>query len=70
MGSSLGGFYALELRHSFIIHAVSWNPVVFPAMQLEQFLGHNVRFSDGQAWELRAGSYAFLCSSPRSTSMA
>lgn len=51
MGSSLGGFYALQLRHPSIIHVVAWNPVVFPAMQLEQFLGHNVRFSDGQAWE-------------------
>ncbi len=51
MGSSLGGFYALQLRHPSIIHAVAWNPVVFPAIQLEQFLGHNVRFSDGQKWE-------------------
>ncbi len=51
MGSSLGGFYALELRHPSVIHVVAWNPVVFPAMQLAQFLGENTRFSDGRTWE-------------------
>ena len=51
MGSSLGGFFALQLRHPAIIHSVAWNPVVFPAMQLEQFLGKNTRFSDGTDWE-------------------
>lgn len=51
MGSSLGGFYALQLRHPAIVHTVAWNPVVFPALQLEQFLGKNTRFSDGAEWE-------------------
>ena len=51
MGSSLGGFFALQLRHPAIVHAVAWNPVVFPAIQLEQFLGQNTRFGDGVEWE-------------------
>ena len=51
MGSSLGGFFALQLRHPAIIHTVAWNPVVFPAIQLEQFLGQNRRFADGAEWE-------------------
>ena len=51
MGSSLGGFYALMLRHPAIVHVAAWNPVVFPAIQLEQFLGTNTRFSDGSIWE-------------------
>lgn len=51
MGSSLGGFYALQLRHPAIMHTVAWNPVIYPAMQLEQFLGKNTRFSDGVEWE-------------------
>lgn len=51
MGSSLGGFYALMLRHPSIVHVAAWNPVVFPTMQLEQFLGMNTRFSDGGIWE-------------------
>lgn len=51
MGSSLGGFYALQLRHPAIVHVVAWNPVIFPAMQLEQFLGMNTRFFDGTPWE-------------------
>lgn len=51
MGSSLGGFFALQLRHPATVHAVAWNPVVFPAIQLEQFLGLNTRFSDGTDWE-------------------
>lgn len=51
MGSSLGGFYALQLRHPAIMHTVAWNPVIYPAMQLGQFLGTNTRFSDGVEWE-------------------
>ena len=51
MGSSLGGFYALSMRHPSIIHAVAWNPVVFPAVQMAQFLGRNTRFADGSTWE-------------------
>jgi len=51
MGSSLGGFFALQLRHPAIMHTVAWNPVIYPAIQLEQFLGKNTRFSDGAEWE-------------------
>ena len=51
MGSSLGGFFALQLRHPAIMHTVAWNPVIYPAIQLEQFLGTNTRFSDGAEWE-------------------
>ena len=51
MGSSLGGFYALQLRLPAIVQVAVWNPVVFPAMQMEQFLGRNTRFSDGREWE-------------------
>ena len=51
MGSSLGGFYALQLRHPAIMHVCAWNPVIYPAMQLGQFLGTNTRFSDGVDWE-------------------
>ena len=51
MGSSLGGFYALQLRHPAIMHVCSWNPVIYPSMQLGQFLGTNTRFSDGVDWD-------------------
>ncbi|WP_458401185.1 YqiA/YcfP family alpha/beta fold hydrolase [Mailhella sp.] len=51
MGSSLGGFFALQLRHPAIAHVCAWNPVIYPAIQLEQFLGRNTRFSDGAEWE-------------------
>ncbi len=51
MGCSLGGFYALHLRHHAICHVVAWNPVIFPAIQLENFVGTNTRFTDGEEWE-------------------
>lgn len=51
MGTSLGGFYALSLRHPSIKKVVVWNPVVFPALQLLQFVGLNVRFNDGVPWD-------------------
>ena len=51
MGSSLGGFYALQLRHPAIMHVCAWNPVIYPAIQLGQFLGTNTRFSDGVDWD-------------------
>lgn len=50
MGCSLGGFYSLQLRHPAIAHVLAWNPAVFPALQLRQFLGRNTRFSDGVEW--------------------
>ena len=61
MGVSLGGFYALSLRHPAIRKVVAWNPVVFPALQLSQFLGWNIRFNDGVKWKFEketALSYA------------
>ncbi|MDE5832983.1 MAG: hypothetical protein K2H64_08370 [Desulfovibrio sp.] len=61
MGTSLGGFYALSLRHPSIRKVVAWNPVVYPAVQLLQFVGENVRFNDGVAWRFEksvALSYA------------
>lgn len=50
MGTSLGGFYALQLRRPQIEKIVVWNPVVFPALQLAQFTGENMRFTDGEKW--------------------
>lgn len=50
MGTSLGGFYAMQLRLPCIVRVAAWNPVVFPALQLAKFTGENVRFTDGVAW--------------------
>lgn len=50
MGTSLGGFYALELRLAGIAKVAAWNPVVFPALQLVKFVGENTRFTDGRKW--------------------
>lgn len=50
MGTSLGGFYALQLRLPNIAKVCAWNPVVFPAVQLAQFTGENTRFTDGHKW--------------------
>ncbi len=50
MGTSLGGFYALQLRMSLIAKVAVWNPVIFPALQLARFTGENTRFTDGQKW--------------------
>lgn len=50
MGTSLGGFYALELRLPGIKKVTAWNPVIYPALQLAPFVGENVRFTDGQKW--------------------
>lgn len=52
MGTSLGGFFALSLRHAAIRKVVAWNPVIYPAVQLTRFLGQNTRFSDGTDWIL------------------
>ncbi|MBR5734230.1 MAG: hypothetical protein IKX79_01645, partial [Desulfovibrionaceae bacterium] len=51
MGCSLGGFYALHMRHPAICHIVAWNPAVFPAAQLKDFVGTQTRFTDGEEWE-------------------
>lgn len=50
MGTSLGGFYALQLRLPNIVKVTAWNPVIFPALQLASFVGENLRFTDGQKW--------------------
>jgi len=50
MGTSLGGFYALQLRLPNIAKVAAWNPVIFPPLQLSRFLGENTRFTDGQKW--------------------
>ena len=64
MGSSLGGFFALQLRHPAIMHTVAWNPVIYPAMQLEQFLGTNTRFSDGVDWDFTREALLSYAQSP------
>lgn len=51
MGSSLGGFFALQLRFAGIARIVAWNPVIFPAIQLQRFVGRNVRFTDNVEWQ-------------------
>lgn len=50
MGTSLGGFYALELRLAGIARVAAWNPVIYPALQLAPFIGANTRFTDGHNW--------------------
>lgn len=50
MGTSLGGFYALQLRMPGIAMITAWNPVIFPALQLAQFTGENTRFTDNVKW--------------------
>lgn len=50
MGTSLGGFYALQLRLPEIGRVIAWNPVIYPAVQLKQFIGKNVRFTDNVEW--------------------
>lgn len=50
MGTSLGGFYAMQLRLPFTGRVIVWNPVIFPALQLAQFIGGNVRFTDNVEW--------------------
>lgn len=54
LGSSLGGFYAMQLRLPNIRRVMAWNPVIFPAIQLAPFLGRNTRFSDGMEWDFDA----------------
>lgn len=50
MGTSLGGFYALQLRIAGLRQVIAWNPVIFPALQLGKFIGENTRFTDGEKW--------------------
>lgn len=50
MGTSLGGFYATQIRLPFIGRVIAWNPVIFPALQLARFIGKNTRFTDNVEW--------------------
>ena len=50
MGTSLGGFYALQLRLPGTGQVIAWNPVIYPALQLAGFVGENTRFTDNQKW--------------------
>lgn len=56
LGTSLGGFYAMQLRLPGITRVVAWNPVIFPSLQLERFIGKNVRFTDGVEWHFSRAS--------------
>ena len=51
MGTSLGAFYATQLRMPQIGQVIAWNPVIFPALQLARFVGENTRFTDGVKWQ-------------------
>lgn len=56
MGTSLGGFYALQLRMPTIGRVIAWNPVIYPALQLASFVGKNTRFTDNQDWNFPEAS--------------
>lgn len=64
MGTSLGGFYALQLRMPRIRQIMAWNPVIYPAIQLGQFVGENTRFTDGEKWEFTREAQLSYASSP------
>ena len=51
VGSSLGGFYAAQLSASLDCNCALFNPVVWPAQALRQFVGPNTCFHSGQRWE-------------------
>ena len=51
VGSSLGGFYTSQLSALFECNCALFNPVVWPAQALRQFVGPNTYFHDGQDWE-------------------
>ena len=50
-GSSLGGFYASQLAAHYACPCVLFNPVVFPAEALHPFVGRNVHYYSGEAWD-------------------
>lgn len=50
LGTSLGAFYASQLRLPNIGRLIIWNPVIYPALQLARFIGENTRFTDGVKW--------------------
>lgn len=63
-GTSLGGFYALQLRNSRIKHVIAWNPVVSPVFQLARFVGENTRFTDGQKWQFSRAAQLSYAAAP------
>lgn len=64
MGTSLGGFYALQLRSPMPTKVIAWNPVIYPAMQLAQFVGKNIRFTDNQEWDFPETSLLSYATAP------
>lgn len=64
MGTSLGGFYALQLRLPEIERVMAWNPVVFPALQLARFVGKNTRFTDNADWFFPQSSLLSYAAAP------
>lgn len=64
MGTSLGGFYALQLRLPNIARIAAWNPVLFPSLQLAAFVGENERFTDGRKWYFSREALLSYAASP------
>jgi hypothetical protein len=52
IGSSLGGYYATYLSEEFDLKAVHINPVIFPAILLEDYLGANANFHTNEPYQL------------------
>lgn len=64
MGTSLGGFYALQIRLPVPGRVIAWNPVIFPALQLAKFVGKNTRFTDNQDWDFPESSLLSYAAAP------
>lgn len=64
LGSSLGGFYALQMRLAGIEAVTVWNPVIFPALQLARFVGGNVHFYGGGKWHFGRESLNSYAAAP------
>lgn len=64
LGTSLGGFYASQLRLPNIGQLVIWNPVIFPATQLARFIGENTRFTDGVKWQFSESACLSYAAAP------
>lgn len=64
MGTSLGGFYALQTRLPVPGRVIAWNPVIYPALQLAQFVGKNRRFTDNQEWDFPQSSLLSYAAAP------
>ncbi len=52
IGSSLGGFWALQVAKKYNLPCLAINPVVYAHKQLRPFLGKNENFYTHEAWEL------------------